>query len=299
MNIKDMECFICVYEQKSFSKAAAKIFVTPQGISKTIKRMENELGSELFIRSTSGGIHPTEAGEYFFRHISELVKEYHQIEEGVRSIAAQSSGILRLVSAFGILRFLTPDFINQFKMSNPDIHLDYMEYPDIYVGQNVLEGNYDVGMTPYLDSDLNPDLHIVPLFSRELFLIVGSGSCFYNEEEVSIREISQEPLIIENQNFLIHQIFKEACERRHAECRIYFETSGFSLCYKLCKQGKGNTVSMDFIFNDMADENLRKIPFEEHLTWNVGLIFRKDIPVSNTGNRFLKFAEKWCDGLSS
>lgn len=294
MNIKDMECFICAYEQKSFSKAAARLYVTPQGISKTIKRMENELGAELFIRNTSGGIHPTEAGEYFYHHISDLVNEYHKIEEGVRSITAQSSGILRLVSAFGILRFLTPEFINQFKTANPDIHLDYMEYPDRYIKQNVLDGTYDIGMTPYQDSDQDPAFNTIPLFEREVFLIAGPQSRFYDRKEVSLQEIFQEPLLIENQNFLIHQIFKDACEKCHAKYRIYFETSGFSLCYKLCKQGKGNTVSMDFIFEDMADPTLRKIPFSEHLQWKVGLILRKDIPVSNPVSQFVKFAEKWC-----
>lgn len=293
MNSKDLECFVKVYEAQSFSGAAPLLYMTPQGVSKTIKRMEQELQAELFVRSVSGGIHPTEAGAYFYKNILHIISEYHAVEEGVRSISAQSKGILRLVSAFGILRHLTPDFINCFKQENPDIHLDYMEFPDIYIGQNVLAGNYDIGMTPYVDVD--PNLNLIPLFSREIYLITGPESAFYEMPEVSIKDIAREPLIIENSNFVIHHIFREACRKHGADCSVYFETSGFSLCYKLVKQGKGNTVSMDFIFDDMGNAELKMIPFAEHLMWNVGLIFRKDIPVSQISGKFIAFAKKWCE----
>lgn len=292
MNIKDMICFICVYDEGSFTKASSTLYVTPQGISKTIRRMEQELGADLFIRNTSGGLHPTKADEYFYQHIRNLVDEYRKIEEGVYNISSQDKGILRLVSAFGILRFLTPEFINRFKDINPDIHLEYMEYPDIYILQNILDGNYDLGMMPYINID--PAVNIIPMFSRELYLIVNRESIFYNEPEISIKDLSKEPLIIENQNFLIHKIIKDACDKYETTCRVYFETSGFSLCYKLCNQGKANTVSMDFIFDDMGNENLRMIPFSEHLFWNTGLVLRKDIPVSSISGKFIDFTKDWC-----
>ncbi|MDD2978473.1 MAG: LysR family transcriptional regulator [Hespellia sp.] len=283
MNIKDMECFIKVFEYKSFSKVAEMLFLTPQGVSKTVKRLENEYGVEFFTRSLSDGLHETEYGSYFYLKACEFVSLYHDTQAGIESIKLQTKGILRLHSAFGILRLLTPDFVIGF--SN--------KYPDIYISQNVLEGNCDLGFAPYLREEAG--VHIQHLFSRELYFITHRGSKYYDYNEISLEEIVTEPIIIENKNFCIHKIFEEALEERGVKCRFYFETSGFSMCYKLCKQQKGNTVSMDFIFDDMGNTDLKKIPFKEHIMWNVGIMYKDNVPVSSLDNKLISYANKWCE----
>lgn len=294
LNVKDMKSFLVVVDRKSISAAAEELFVSPQALSKTIKRMEKELGVELLQRSQHG-VEPTVYGQMFYDRAEKLVAGYSDMTREIGDLLLQNRGMLRMASAFGILRYLTPEFVHSFMDRNPNIQLDYLEYPDKYIAENVKDGEADVGLTPYLGQD--PELEYTDLFSCDIYFVTHEGSQFYDAPEVSVREINREPLIVENENFVIHHILTDTCEREGVRPDIYFNTSGFSLCYKLCHEGEGNTISMKFIYEDMKSDNIRRIPFKEHPMWNVAAIRRKDIPASDPVKRLIRHAKEWCQTL--
>ena len=63
MNSHQLQCFEAVYKEKSINKAARKLYMTPQGLGKTIQILEGELDTELFER-TKLGVYPTESADY-------------------------------------------------------------------------------------------------------------------------------------------------------------------------------------------------------------------------------------------
>lgn len=65
MNVKDFNVFITVAETKHLTKASKLLYMTPQGISKVIKNLENECDCELFLR-TGNGMELSEAGRRIF-----------------------------------------------------------------------------------------------------------------------------------------------------------------------------------------------------------------------------------------
>ena len=66
MDLKELRYFIRVYEEKSINKAATQLFITPQGLSKMIQHLEEDLHTKLFIRSMKG-MEPTESGNLFLK----------------------------------------------------------------------------------------------------------------------------------------------------------------------------------------------------------------------------------------
>ena len=268
--------------------------MTPQGVSKVVRRLEEELRVDLFTRSQKG-IQMTEYGRVFLPRAEEIVGIAEKTEEELAALKKQNEGYLRLASAYGILRFLTPDFIRSFTEQNKELHLDYSEAPDSFVIDMVRKGEADVAMVPYLNKE--EDLEYVPLFEKEIYFITHPGSRFYDLPEVSIKDVMTEPFVTETSNFLIHHIIEDTCRQGQVEPDIYFNTSGFSLCYKLCREGEANTASMDFIFDDMGTEGMRKIPLCEHPVWPVALVFKKDSPRSENLKKFGEFAEDWCSTL--
>ncbi|MGN8739951.1 LysR family transcriptional regulator [Bilifractor sp. HCP3S3_D3] len=291
MNLKDMECFIEVCEKKSITAAAEAMFLSPQAVSQTIRRMEEEVGAELLVRSQKG-VALNEYGKIFYDHACRIIADYNGMTASISDLKKQEKGFLRLVSAYGVLRLLSPEFIHTFTDQNPGVRLDYMEFPDIYIEENVRNRKYDLGFVPYVKKD--PELKYIPLFSREIFFITHRKSRYYDRNEVSVKEISEEPVIIENGNFMIHHILEETCRKEGADLDVYFNTSGFSLCYKLCREQEGNTVSMDFIFEDMGSDDLRKISFAEHPLWKVAAVVRKDMPQTDNVRKLIDFAVEWC-----
>lgn len=286
-----MECFIEVCEKKSITAASEAMFLSPQAVSQTIRRMEEEVGAELLVRSKKG-VTLNEYGKLFYDHACNIISDYKGMISSISDLKKQERGFVRLVSAYGILRLLSPEFVHAFTDRNPGVRLDYMEFPDIYIEENLKNRKYDLGFVPYVKED--PELEYVPLFSREIFFVTHRKSRYYDRNEVSVREISEEPVIVENSNFMIHHILEKTCKDEGVDLDVYFNTSGFSLCYKLCREQEGNTVSMDFIFDDMGSDNLRKIAFAEHPMWKVAAVRRKDMPLTANVRKLIEFAEEWC-----
>ena len=54
MDTRDLRIFSVTYESNSFNSAAAKIYITPQGLAKVINKLETELDVPLFVRSVNG-----------------------------------------------------------------------------------------------------------------------------------------------------------------------------------------------------------------------------------------------------
>lgn len=73
MNIRDFNVFIVVAETKHLTKASKLLYMTPQGVSKVIKNLENECDCELFLRTGNGM-------ELFQKHVKEWMDK---IREGI------------------------------------------------------------------------------------------------------------------------------------------------------------------------------------------------------------------------
>ncbi|MBQ2994591.1 MAG: LysR family transcriptional regulator [Peptococcaceae bacterium] len=78
MQLDQLKCFAEVAETKSFSKAAEKLFMTQQAISKNVKNLEDDLGCELFYR-TRNGVVLTQSGEI----VIEFAQKYYEMEKAL------------------------------------------------------------------------------------------------------------------------------------------------------------------------------------------------------------------------
>ena len=74
--LKEMDYIYAVYEEKSFSRAAKKLFVSQPALSNMVKKAEKEIGAPIFDRSTIP-LTVTPAGEYYDRPLSPTLSEYH------------------------------------------------------------------------------------------------------------------------------------------------------------------------------------------------------------------------------
>lgn len=261
-----------ICRSKSITKAAANLYVSPQGLSKGIKSLENQLGVSLFIR-TPNGVDLTRYGEYLYEKSATLINDMNQLISDLDRMKQMDNGYLRLCSAYGILRILSPDFILQFEQKYPETGIDYMEYPDCHVDEEMERDSFDVAFH-VMGTELE-GFRSIPMFSSPISLLVYEGHPLTKKERIKAEDLDGEPFIIESRVFQIHRMFQELCICSGIHPNIIFNTSGFSLCHKLCSQKKGLSVVVDRISQDMECRGLKKIPFEKPLEWKVEMIYRK------------------------
>ena len=129
MQPKQLQYFITAYATKNIQRTAEKLFVSRQGISKTIRELEQELGADLFLRS-SKGLEPTDFAEALFPHAKKLLDEYNYIT-GLNTLAKQKENVITIYALDNIVKYLTAEFFFDFRYRRPLVF--------VYIVRKILE----------------------------------------------------------------------------------------------------------------------------------------------------------------
>ena len=297
MDIHDLKIFLTIAQEGSVSKASKILYMTPQGTSKVLKNLEIEMGSQLFVRDKSG-MKLTESGERFRDYARKDVDDYYQVKKDILHIEQRQKKVVDLLSAYGILRLLTPDCLVAFKKKYPDIEFHYREYPDLPVEQ-LFAGNE--GNVAFSIGDFDEHLYyVVPLETFSIRLLVNEKHPLAQKESVTIEDLRGEPMFIESSQFHIYHLIMEKCERAGFEPDIVFQTSGFSLCHKMVKENKGISFAVDFVYDDMWEKGLKLIPFSDGTyEWKACMITRRDEEENEGVQCFRKHVQEWLQKIRS
>lgn len=298
MTIKDLENFRTVCEERSITKAARLLYITPQGLSKSIKNLESEWHTQLLNRTTQG-ITLTETGEYLYQHLPEFLDSYYNIYTNVQKIQQTQNREIDLLSAYGILRLVSPECITDFRTKHPEITLRYREYPDKQVERlfREKEGNVAFTIGPSEPDDFT-EFHAIKLESFPIKLLVNRSHSLSQKQYVEITDLKNEPLYLESSDFYIHHLIIEKCKSAGFTPNIIFETSGFSLCHKMVRKNKGISVVVDFVFDDMGDDSMTLIPFcDGNYEWTTYMLTRKEKDISPDILLFQKHVVKWMKNM--
>lgn len=293
MNIKDLNVFITVAKEKNLTKASKLLYMTPQGISKIIKNMESECDCKLFLR-TGNGMQLSECGNHFLIYAERMLQDYRNMRNEILHIKQKERGVVDLLSAYGILRLVTPECIEEFRKKYPEIEFHYRECPDKQVERwfEAREGNVAFALGK-CDEEL---YDILELESFPIKLLVNEKHPLSSRNTVSIEDIRDERLYIESREFKIHDIIVNKCREAGFEPNIVFETSGFSLCHKMVKDNKGVSVTVDFISDDMKRENdgMVLLPFSDgEYEWKICMLTRKGEAIGNGVDLFQRHIMEW------
>lgn len=298
MTIKVLENFRTVCEERSITKAARLLYITPQGLSKSIKNLESEWHTQLLNRTTQG-ITLTETGEYLYQHLPEFLDFYYDIYTNVQKIQQTRNREIDLLSAYGILRLVSPECITDFRTRHPEITLRYREYPDKQVERlfREKEGNVAFTIGPSEPDDFT-EFHAIKLESFPIKLLVNRSHSLSQKQYVEITDLKNEPLYLESSDFYIHHLIVEKCKLAGFTPNIVFETSGFSLCHKMVRKNKGISVVVDFVFDDMGDDSMTLIPFcDGNYEWTTYMLTRKEKDISPDILLFQKHVVKWMKNI--
>ena len=125
MSPRQLEYFLEIYNQKSIKKAAEKLIISPQAVSKTIKEIEEELQVDLFIRGKKS-LEPTVEAELLKNHAIKILDEYDKINS-IKKFNEMKRKALTIYSVDGFLQYVTVKFIEDFQKHFPDILLNIIE----------------------------------------------------------------------------------------------------------------------------------------------------------------------------
>ena len=95
MDIKAIEYFVQTFKEQNISKAANTLFISQQGLSKSIRSLETELGVPLFYR-TKTGVEPTEYANLILPYAQAIVSNYIQLKNSIDELGNTHTGTIKL-----------------------------------------------------------------------------------------------------------------------------------------------------------------------------------------------------------
>ena len=282
MNTKDLKCFEAVYQEKSISRAARRLYITPQGLGKNIRTLEAELETVLFER-TKQGMRPTQSADFLYGRTKKIIQELEELENGVRQLENRKI-VLRIGCACGVFNVLPFELILNFMRENPHIRVEWNEYSNEEVKSMLEDSRLEYGFI--VGKHEGDDMIQRKLDGREILLLVYEGHPLYEKESVNVEMLREENMILMNEHFHMYHDFASICCAKGFTPNIIAKTSDGAVLYKLCRQKIGLAVIPEFMLEDFRMEHMRAIPFEEHMTWEVFGVYKEDTKNYETIRRF-------------
>ncbi len=271
MNTEALEYFIKVYEKKSVTAAAKDLYITPQGISKTIKQLELELETELFYRGPRG-MEATEAGELLHaraKHIRYLMED---IKKEI-SIISGGKSVLSVVATYSTTSILPVDYLYRFTELHPEFQLKIREYPDEYGIGKLFEEEVDVGLVIGNDEIENFEYEMVG--HGEVVVVVSQNHPLAVKDEISVMDLEHESLMIKPVGEGKEHGFLEKCLDAGYTPKVIHEFGSILTAHRLCETNGFVAISIDFVEESLKEENLKVLKLKEKIPQNVYLVFRK------------------------
>ena len=143
MDLAALKIFLAVAQERSFSRAAAKVHRTQPAVSQAVRRLEVELGEQLFDRSSKTGT-LTEAGRMLQNYGQRLVRLAEETESAVRELRDLRRGRVLIGANEAAVHTLLP-LIARFRQRYADIAIDVRRVPARQIAVEVQQGSLDFG----------------------------------------------------------------------------------------------------------------------------------------------------------
>ncbi|VWB28935.1 LysR family transcriptional regulator [Burkholderia metallica] len=141
-NLKDLSAFVMVAEERSFTRAAARLGVSQSALSQTIRGLEARLDLRLFARTTRS-VSLTEAGERLLNRVGPAMSEIDAGLEEIGELIGKPTGVVRLTAdEFAVQSVLQPA-IARFLPDHPGIRI---EITTDYGLADIVDGRFDAGV---------------------------------------------------------------------------------------------------------------------------------------------------------
>ncbi len=284
MNTKNLQCFMSVYEERNLTLAAAKLFLSPQGLGKIIRGLEEEFNTELFIRTKEGFI-PTESGHVFYEKTKQLNHDLNDLYTTLENIGKKEKRF-KLGFASGTIRALDISKIAGFIDNNPEILGEWHERDNNVIQDQVENGDINFGFI--VGKPKGRNLRAVCVYTNEVVLYVYRGHRFFDREKVSIEDIKDERIVSMSDKYRIYFDVINASQMLGFVPNIVATVKEGRSIIKLVENKVGIGIT-PMLMEEREDVHIVRI--EGEYKWCIYGICREDSPDSMITDQLYKIFE--------
>lgn len=192
MDVRHLRMFVAVAEEGSIRRAAQKCFTAQPQVSQVIRRLEREIGVDLFERSHRG-VELTPAGLVLLDQAGHLIRRFDHAVEKVRDTAVARPLVVGLMAGQIAAAELTVPIVRAFKDAHPGVPIKIHECTFDEQFSGLANGSVDIALVRPPCSD--DRLTVLPLFSEPRMVCMGKTHPLADASSLSVEDILYEPMI--------------------------------------------------------------------------------------------------------
>ncbi len=211
MELYQLEYFVAVAQEGSFTRAAKRCLVTQPTLSQQIQKLERELGQPLFQR-LGRRVELTEAGRVLYEKAQSILQLAQQAQHEVEEVSGQGMGRVIVGAIPTIAPYLLPELVQKFQQRYPQAELSLEEDLTDHLLAKCAQGELDLAIMamPVKHDQLN----VRPLWSEPLLLAVPQGHPLATKSKVTVRDLAKEPFILLDEMHCLGEQIVEFCNRQ-------------------------------------------------------------------------------------
>jgi DNA-binding transcriptional LysR family regulator len=244
MELRQLEAFVAVAEERNFTRAAARLYVTQSGLSATIRTLERELQVSLFSRTTRR-VELTAAGAALLGMARQTLASARAAMEVVAAVEGVRQGTLRLGIVQASSMFDLPGVLTRYRRNYPGIELQLVQGNSAELGR--LLGEHGVDVIIRADFEPSSKLATIPLARSPLVIACNADHALADEGRVELRALSGMTLVGYPLGWGTRELSDRAFRSVGVEPHYAFEVNDIPTLLNLVDAGLGAAVIPDAI----------------------------------------------------
>lgn len=237
MELRHLRYFAAVAETRHFGRAAERLHIAQPALSQSVRQLEKELGTELFVRTTRQ-VSLTPAGEFFQGEVDRLLQSLQDSVRGVRRISEGSSGLVRMgftgTAGFTHLPRISRILTKELPGVAMEIHADLLTPAQ---SARLLDGSLDLGV---LRPPVSPGLELRTIEAEPLVLAVPTDHRLAELPTVSLSDLADEGFVAyADSHSAVNEAVSRTCRAAGFVPRVEHEAPGTAALLALVSGGLG------------------------------------------------------------
>ena len=290
MEIQQLRTFLAIAREGHMTRAANQLHLSQPAVSAQLKKLEEELGQQLFDR-TSKGMVLTKAGETFRGFVDEALARLEDGRVAVDELIGLQRGSLSVGGGATATTYLLPPILGRFHAANPGIRFFVREQSSQQSVRDVLVGDLDLGIVtlPVRAPNDGPGevekLEVEPWVDDELRLLVPPDHRLSRRDAFEWTDLDDQPLVLFEAGSAVRAIIDERIDDAGIGVDIVMELRAIESIKQMVAQGIGAGFVSQFAL-DGPDDGLRCV--EEQIGRRLAVIYRRDRTQSPAARAFLE-----------
>ena len=291
MDLGQLEAFVQVANQHSFSRAAEALFLTQPSVTARIQALERDLGERLFERS-GRGVRLTEVGACFLPHAERVLQALNGGRDAIDSLRNLQSGSLILASATTVSTYILPGLLKTFRSRFPHVEVSVRTGRSEQVLAMLLQDEAQVGLVRAV---YHQDIETRGLIEDELILVANSDHELAGSGSVSVEQLGNHPFIFFDRNSSYYSLAQGLFRQHGVVPRTQMELDSMEATKKMVEEGLGIAllpriaVQRELLVGNLCEVEITGMP---NPTRQIALIHRRSRPPGPVAQAFVEIVQE-------